>query len=88
MIRLEPRAIYDAAIIGQEEDRLVYCYDLLLDVITDQTQEDLRICRDRAEMFAQDHIAYNIEGMIMNNKDWPIIKRAGDEQSKEEQNHK
>jgi hypothetical protein len=85
MIRLEPREIYDEAIIGEEDGCLVYCYDLLLDVVTDQTQEDLRICRDRAEMIAQDHIAYNIKGCAPNHADWPIIKhRDENEQSEEE----
>jgi len=85
VIRLEPKEIYDAAVIGQDGDRLVYCYDLLLDAITDQTQEDLHICRDRAEMIAQDHIAYNIKGSASNFADWPIIKnRDENEQSKEE----
>ena len=84
MIRLEPRAIYDAAIIGQDGDRLVYCYYLLLDVITDQNQKDLHISRDEAQIMALDHISYNIEGMALCLSDWPIIKREGDEQSEEE----
>ena len=89
MIRLEPRAIYDAAVIDKHGDRLVYCYDLLLEVITDQTQKDLRICRDRGEMIAQDHIAYNIKGCAPNHDDWPVIKhRDENEQSEEEQKHR
>lgn len=84
MIRLEPREIYDAAIIGQDGDTLVYCYYLLLDVITDQNQKSLHICRDEAEIMAIDDISCNIERMTLYHSDWPIIKREGNEQSEEE----
>ena len=84
VIRLEPRAIYDAAIIDQEGDRLVYCYDRLIDVLVESIQEDQDIPSDEAYHQAADHISYNIEGMAINYKDWPIIKREGDEQSEEE----
>ena len=84
MIRLEPRAIYDAAIIDQDGDRLVYCYDRLIDVLVESIQEDQDISSDDAYYQALDHISYNIEGMRPNYKDWPVIKREGDEQSEEE----
>tara|TARA_Y100000401_G_C8298569_1_gene212740 strand:+ start:486 stop:749 length:264 start_codon:yes stop_codon:yes gene_type:complete len=87
VIRLEPRAIYDAAIINQDGDRLVYCYDRLIDVLVKSIQEHQDISSDDAYYQAVDHISFNIEGMAINYKDWPIIKREGDEQSKEEQKH-
>tara|TARA_Y100000592_G_scaffold43506_1_gene69129 strand:+ start:326 stop:580 length:255 start_codon:yes stop_codon:yes gene_type:complete len=84
MIRLEPRAIYDAAIIDQDGDRLVYCYDRLIDVLVEAIQAQDDTSSDDAYYQAVDHISYNIEGMAINYKDWPIIKREGDEQSEEE----
>ena len=79
MIRLEPRAIYDAAIIDQEGDRLVYCYNRLIDVLVEAIQEDQDISSDDAYYQAVDYISFNIEGMAINYKDWPIIKREDDE---------
>ena len=62
----------------------MYCYDRLIDVLVESIQEDQDILSDDAYHQAADHISYNIEGMAINYKDWPIIKREGDEQSKEE----
>ena len=76
--------MYDKAIIDQNGDRLVYCYDRLIDVLVEAIQEDQDILSDDAYYQAADYISYNIEGMAINYKDWPIIKREGDEQSKEE----
>ena len=84
MIRLEPRTIYDAAIIGQDGDCLVYCYDLLIDVLVESIQNQEDISAEEAYYQAADHISFNIIGMSINYKDWPIIKREGDEQSEEE----
>ena len=85
MIRLEPRAIYDAAIIDQQEGRLVYCYDLLIDVLIESIQKDQGISSDKAYHQAADHISYNIQGISINYKDSPIIKhRDENEQSEEE----
>jgi len=75
VIRLEPREIYDAAIIGQDGDLLVYCYYLLIEAITKQFQVDLCIDKQEAEIMAIDDVSYNIERMCTNYKDWPIIKR-------------
>ena len=84
MIRLEPREIYDAAIIGQDGDRLVYCYDLLIDVLVESFQEDEEISKENAYYMAVDHICFNIEGMRPSYSNWPKIKRESDEQSEEE----
>ena len=81
IIYLEPRTLYDEAIIGKSsEDQLIYDYDLLIDVIIassrqywpDESEEDLYT-------MAEDHISYNIEGMSENYKNWPIIQRESDE---------
>lgn len=84
MIRLEPKEIYDAAIIGQDGDRLVYCYDRLIDVLVEDIRSDS--CIDIEEAFDQaaDHIHVNIIGSSVSFPVYPIIKREGDEQSKEE----
>ena len=85
MIRLEPRAIYDAAIIDQDGDRLVYCYDRLIDVLVEHMRSDS--CIDIEEAFDQaaDHIHVNIIGSFMSFSGYPIIKnRDENEQSKEE----
>ena len=65
----------------------MYCYDRLIDVLVKSIQEHQDISSDDAYYQAVDHISFNIEGMAINYKDWPIIKREGDEQSKEEQKH-
>lgn len=84
VIRLEPRAIYDAAIIDQDGDRLVYSYDRLIDVLVEDIRSDS--CVDIEEAFDQaaDHIQVNILGSSMSFPEYPIIKREGDEQSEEE----
>ena len=85
MIRLEPRAIYDAAIIDQDGDRLVYCYDRLIDVLVEDIRSDS--CIDIEEAFDQaaDHIHVNIIGSAVSFPGYPIIKhRDENEQSEEE----
>jgi hypothetical protein len=88
VIRLEPREIYDAAIIGQDGDRLVYCYDLLIDVLVEDIRSDSCINIEEAFDQATDHIHVNIIGSAVSFPGYPIIKREGDEQSEEEQNHR
>lgn len=78
MIRLEPRAMYDAAIIGQQGDRLVYSYDLLIDIIAKTFQDDLGVDTDKSFELAIDHIDYNIEGYFAHLQDWPIIQYKED----------
>jgi len=85
MIRLEPRTIYDAAIIDQDGDRLVYCYDRLIDVLVEDIRSDS--CIDIEEAFDQaaDHIHVNIIGSSVSFPEYPIIKhRDENEQSQEE----
>lgn len=85
MIRLEPRAIYDAAIIGTDRNRLVYCYNRLIDVLVEDIRSDS--CVDIEEAFDQaaDHIQVNIIGSAVSFPGYPIIKhRDENEQSEEE----
>ena len=86
MIHLEPRKLYDAAIVGhkKETDQLVYDRCLLIDALIEKymsTHADLSV--NDAYIMAVDHISYNIEGMRLNYSDWPII-RDTDGKSKEE----
>ena len=83
MIYLEPRHIYDAAIIGTNEktQQIIYDYDTLIQVIIEniQTKED-HISNEESYYMAVDHIQYNIEGMRLNYKHWPIIQRDTDDE--------
>ena len=62
MIYLEPREIYDKAIIGQEGDLLVYSFWAIVDALIDTGWTELE---------AIEEIQYNIQGTFM--KGWPII---------------
>lgn len=77
MIYLEPREKLDAAIIGKDEetDRLIYSRDILIDIYSQQYQEQNPECTDdECYYVAVDHIGFNIEGMAPNYSDWPIIQ--------------
>ena len=75
MIYLEPRNLYDEAIIGQEDNKNIYDYDILVDVLSSHyKQQTPNITWKQAVSMARDYISYNIEGMAPNYKDWPIIK--------------
>ena len=79
MIYLEPRSIYDQAIIRTENNVVVYCYYKLVDVLIDNAMKnDNTLTYDEAYDQVVDHIDYNIEGMRPNFTNWPILERDND----------
>jgi hypothetical protein len=62
MIYLEPRRIYDAAIVGQENNLIVYCYYLIVEALEEEGWSMEQAC---------EHINYNIMGTFMDG--WPTI---------------
>lgn len=63
MIYLEPRAVYDEAIIGQQgEDILIYSFWAIVDALMETGW---------TEAEAMEHICYNIMGTSL--PGWPII---------------
>jgi|TARA_R100000479_G_scaffold171087_1_gene114320 hypothetical protein len=75
MIYLEPRSLYDEAIIGQEDNKNIYGYHKLIDVLsTHYKQQNPDITWEEAVSMARDNISFNIEAMAPYYKDWPIIK--------------
>jgi hypothetical protein len=75
MIYLEPRSLYDKAIIGQEDNKNIYSYDLLVEVLSCHFEkENQETTMHEAVCMARDYISFNIEAMAQNTKDWPIIE--------------
>ena len=62
MIYLEPRNILDTAIIGEEDNRIIYSYSRLVDIYMDGGMDYFQ---------AIEHIEWNIIGTYM--EYWPII---------------
>lgn len=62
MIYLEPRNIYDQAIIGYKNDIVIYCFWSIVDALMETGWTEIN---------AIDHICYNIQGTSM--RGWPII---------------
>ena len=63
MIYLEPRSVFDAAIIGKEQNRLIYDYWIIIDQLMDLCEMEY--------IDAIDHMEYNIKGTSL--KNWPLI---------------
>tara|TARA_B100000686_G_C16379732_1_gene756879 strand:- start:494 stop:694 length:201 start_codon:yes stop_codon:yes gene_type:complete len=62
MIYLEPREVYDKAIIGQEGDLLIYSFWAIVEAL---------MATGWTELEAIEHISYNIMGTSL--PGWPII---------------
>ena len=62
MIYLEPREIYDVAIIKKDGEKLIYCFWSIVDALTESGWD---------EIDAIEHICYNIQSISI--PGWPII---------------
>lgn len=62
MIYLEPREVYDKAIIGQEGDLLIYSFWAIVEALMNTGMNYIQ---------AVEHIEFNIQCTFM--KGWPII---------------
>tara|TARA_Y100001937_G_scaffold34873_1_gene49858 strand:- start:21 stop:311 length:291 start_codon:yes stop_codon:yes gene_type:complete len=89
MIHLEPREKYDVAILEEDYECnvVIYSYDSLVDILVqdiathypDENSQELY-------HMAVEHIDYNIEGMRVNYKDWPLFL-AEEEYEEYKKNH-
>ena len=81
MIHLEPRKLYDEAILEEdyECDVVIYSYDSLVEILMKQLQEHYPNDNNvDIYLMAVEHIDYNIEGMRPNYKDWPLFMNEED----------
>ena len=77
MIYLEPRSIFDRAIIKEDiaENRLIYCRDKLIDVLMDAFEKNNpEIPQEELYLMAVEHIEYNIERSAPYYENWPLIQ--------------
>ena len=76
MIHLEPRKLYDEAILEEdyECDVVIYSYESLVEILMEQLRQHYPDDNNvDIYLMAVEYISYNIEGMSGNHKDWPII---------------
>ncbi len=89
MIHLEPRKLYDKAIVEEdyECDVVIYSYDSLVDILMKQLQKHYPDDNNvDIYLMAVEHIDYNIEGMRVNYKDWPLFMNE-EEYEEHKKNH-
>lgn len=70
MFRLEPREIFDKAILRADDDMVIYSYELLIAVLIEVYMSgDEELHRDEAYIIASDDVNFNIISLICNRDD-------------------
>ena len=89
MIHLEPRKLYDEAILEEdyECDVVIYSYESLVEILMKQLRQHYPDDNNvDIYLMAVEYISYNIEGMRGNHKDWPLIMHE-EELHEHQKNH-
>lgn len=76
MLKLEPVELYDQAIIGNIENNMLYDYDLIISLLTDEyMRNNKEFCLDDAVNHALEWFDYNIIRSLcyLNENEKPII---------------
>ena len=89
MIHLEPRKMYDEAILEEDYacDVVIYSYDSLVEILMKQLREHYPE-DDNVDIYlmAVEHIDSNIQSMKGTQKDWPLFMNEEDYQE-HQKNH-